>query len=632
MSFTMSKLDKPTNATGTLVAGGTLDVDTTYHYKIIATGPASSWVYTNILSEPSDIITKTTDSTNRTILLDWDDVPSAYRYYIIRIKDGDSFDSFTAMHLSTSASSPYMFADSTFTDSGWVYQTAQAYYENGMPHIIIDAGTTEEPDDLYDWAVANGYTDFVSRVVDKQHKRGVFYYITGDLVIEGLFKCATDSTLGSGMTIFIDGLWEIPDGGEWRAGYNPNLTDYNNEGIQIIRTGKYTVGYMRGKMNWQFFTYHDIGLYDRVYLPGPYLSQQIIRTSGGHPDISLKNGLWRYGPLEAYGSTIAIIEDCTMIGTSTGETHYFMKDCNYFGSRPIYNYYATSNLTYKGLKIKISAYEFFFHKHASLPAIFYTINCEWYNTPVKGVASANPTNMQVYDCKTFNGKMVDTSGNAIEGVTATITNTEGDVITMTSNSDGKFYLAAGNPTSATTTTITDTNLNLITDELKNKTLILKYGTNPTEYERVILSNTSDTITLAVAFPTTPSINDSYIVEEILVFNKYIGNGSAPTNYQYDLTEMNPFDFKFEKAGYTTEEINNYIITKPVDFTIEMKPPIVPAYENLAISYTEDSLLISVTDDSLSNTIAESSLLISVTDDSLSDTITEDSLSINIEEE
>jgi hypothetical protein len=618
MSFTFDTLTKPTGLTGSLASGGDLEPNTTYHYKVLSLAQYDRTYYTDVIygtvfSEPSETFSITTDSTNKTVNLSWDST-DAVRYLLIRIKDGESFDSQTQMWIADSSTYPMEIQATSFTDDNSDYHIAYPYYEHGLPALIVDEGTTETMQDMLEWATANGYSNYLSAEVDTIYGRPTIYKMTGHLEIRGTLQFGTrECPETRGTTLFLNGGWCLRENGFWDVGELSNNVQYGQYGVQIIRTGKYTVEYMEGELSWKNVLYDDIGLADRVYIGGINTSHLIVRTSLSTPVIYFDRCLFRYIQLDAYDNMEGLIQDSIFFGIQMSAPGVFVKNCVAYGYRALYNYYATEDIVVYGITGIGTADEMLFHKNGT-PITIYSVDCKWNNDPIKGQSISNPENLTIYDCKTFLCKVQDEDGNAIEGVTATITNADDDEITMTSDSDGEFYLAKGISTSGLNLdTLYDTSLNLEENELKNKIITVQFGSNPTKYVRKIKSNTATSITVYYGFPSTPT-GVTYSVPEYIKFVKYTSDGSGSGSYNYQTTNYNPFKFEFTKNGYKTEEINGFNINDSINWVITMLHPEVPAYENISVSYDEDSLTNSITNEALSTTITEDSLNIEIEED------------------
>lgn len=571
MSVTLTQLDAPQNPVGSAVAGGNLDPSTTYYYKIIAFGTFNDLIYSDIISAPSATVTVTTTSTNKSVELSWDAVTGATRYIIVRVEDPADFDVKTLMFLQ-SGSYPLYINGTSYTDTGSTTLMAYpVYYEYGMPQVVIDAGTTEDLDSLADWAETNGYTQHFSRQVDEYYGRGIVYKFSGYLVIAGTFNCATTGGDPFGAHLFIDGGWKIESTGTWNIGTESFTQGYYIQpNFSISRTGKYSVFFMNGGMNWFNTTYYDMGLNDRNFMGLPSrTSHGIVRPNHANATINIQRCLIPYLGFEFYNNyPTGQIRNCVWSGLGTPNSLTVMEDITLCNGAGVYNYYVTRDVYMKGLKFNQSSPDMQFHRTTSENS-FYFVDGEFYNDPPRGNKITRPENLIVYDCKSFNLQIIDINGDPIEGATVTVTDTLGNEIVMTSDDDGNVYRAGGTATSSTSNTLTDSSLSLDVDAIKTHLIEIVEGTGSGQ-ERVIQSHTSDTFTIEGTWDTNPDATSVYRVECFLKVNRYQGNDAKPNPYCYDTVNYNPYSFKFEKTGYATTILSDFVVGEKMDWVIILK--------------------------------------------------------------
>ena len=569
MSFTLTQLAKPGNPVGAVSAGGSLAASTIYHYRIFAFGYSADVIYSTIQSPPSDEVTVTTTLTDKTVTLSWDAVAGATRYLIVRIVDGSTYSNQEAMFIS-SAGAPLVINALTYVDTGAPVVKYGMWYEFGMPHIEVDAGTSETFDTMYTWAVAGGYTNFFTKIDDIMNLRSIFYRLTGWLWIKGTLNCANASHLRGGTSLFIDGGWQIEPGGVWNIGYEKfNNVYYFNIGMHITRTGKYSVLYANGTQNWNNVSYEDIALADQVYIGKTSVSHAVLRSSAVGAKQYFRRCLFPYLSLgEFYDTTPnAYIEDCIWSGLGTPNGMSVIKNTIVNTGAGVYNYYTTKDIYMKGIVFKQETLDIQFHKNGTLNN-FYFVDGAFFNNPPKGTKSGNPSNMIVYKCKSCKMLIIDTEGAAIAGVRLTITDNLGNKIIMVSNGAGNVFRASGTATSGGASTLTDNNLSLGINEAKTHLLEIIGGLGVGQ-EKVIASNTADTFTIEGTWTTNPNATSIYRVESFLKTDKYQGNAALPNPYPYDHTDYNPFTFKFEKQGYATAILSGVEVTDALDWTITL---------------------------------------------------------------
>lgn len=162
-----------------LQPGGSLNPTTTYYYVVIAMASAASMTANTRASAISNEVSATTDSTNKTIRLDWSAISGAAAYCVFR---ATSSDDFWGTRRVKRPPNDYYYPTTTnnfFVDDGTVglagnliFTVMPASYQcpmgvhprnTGMGELNFTGGTTTPIDlkDAYDNRVANGYNGII---------------------------------------------------------------------------------------------------------------------------------------------------------------------------------------------------------------------------------------------------------------------------------------------------------------------------------------------------------------------------------------------------------------------------------------------------------------------------------------
>jgi len=183
--ITLNECPSPTNPTATAVAGGTLTASTTYYYRIVAVGPGNNYYEGNgamfWMSTPCAEITATTDTTNKSIELYWDNPVDSNGYdgevfMIFRTEISGDYDVYKSSvlyaHLLQAGSSARAYgltksqcvasgSGYKYTDTGSISLGNCPFLPDGCPCWEIEGGTDADPitpENLYGWAVTNSKT------------------------------------------------------------------------------------------------------------------------------------------------------------------------------------------------------------------------------------------------------------------------------------------------------------------------------------------------------------------------------------------------------------------------------------------------------------------------------------------
>ena len=246
----------PVNITATAIAGGDLPVGTTYYYKVVAVGPGNSYYQGDGAqwwrSVPSIEVSATTDTTNRTIRIEWDKASDSKVWLLFRttiVGDYSIYDRITKawrrnLLVIGSGARSYGAISTELGDGGttWYkddagqhYTRSQPLLPTGVPRLTISGGTEADPiipDDLADWMLGNGYADNVHNLD--------FYPDMGHRVVVQL-QCTFQN---SGETWF-----SVPSGQHFIQVWGKTCFDANGH----INMGDDTTGQPGGGAIWQSY-------------------------------------------------------------------------------------------------------------------------------------------------------------------------------------------------------------------------------------------------------------------------------------------------------------------------------------------------------------------------------------------
>jgi len=185
-TITLQELPAPTNPSATPVAGGSLVASTTYFYKVVAVGPGTSYNQGDSAmwwASPASVeVSATTDATNKSIKLYWDNHADASVWMLFRTTISGDYEVYNSStktwhsHLIRAGSNArtYGLIASQLTVSGSGYEwtddgsktlAKHPIVDVGVPCFEIEGGDVNDPItpmDLYDWAVTNGKTYCIS--------------------------------------------------------------------------------------------------------------------------------------------------------------------------------------------------------------------------------------------------------------------------------------------------------------------------------------------------------------------------------------------------------------------------------------------------------------------------------------
>lgn len=229
MSWTFWKPNTPTNLTGSLVAGGSLDANTTYYFKVFAwdSGNTTTTRTTvtqqnrQVLSAYSATFSITTDATNRSVALTWDQVvkrngTTQVDAYEVIISKADDFD--TSKDTALLSQSAYFYPTS-YTNSATITSNPNVAVKNtkdGLPLMEWDGASSASFESLYTALKADAtYKDFARSLTSFQDATDIYIYqFMGTIYIK---RWAGDTTAGSYSFVSLGNIVQINGGLEFES-------------------------------------------------------------------------------------------------------------------------------------------------------------------------------------------------------------------------------------------------------------------------------------------------------------------------------------------------------------------------------------------------------------------------------
>jgi len=229
MAWTFWMPSAPTNLTGTLVAGGSLDANTTYYFKVFAwdsgntTTTRSTVTQQNrqVLSAYSATFSITTDATNRSVALTWDQVvkrngTTQVDAYEVIISKADNFDTSKDTAL---LSNSWYFIPTSYTNSATITGNPNIAVKNtkdGLPLMEWDGASSASFESLYTALKADAtYKDFARSLTSFQDATDIYIYqFMGAIVIK---RWAGDTTAGSYSFVSLGNIVQINGGLEFES-------------------------------------------------------------------------------------------------------------------------------------------------------------------------------------------------------------------------------------------------------------------------------------------------------------------------------------------------------------------------------------------------------------------------------
>ena len=507
MAWTFWQPAKPTNLTGSLVAGGSLAANTTYYFKVYAwdmgntttTRYALNQSSNQIYSPYSDTFSITTDAVNKSVALSWDMVlkrngVTQVDAYEVIMSTADDFDTAQDDAKLFPADVGY-FNPATNTNSFTVTKlpTATAYTKNikdGIPYCIWDGATASCTfKSLYDALAADPYYnifakkitsfndpnnilgyEFMATIYITRHTgdsvAGVYTFESiGDLIINfGGFNCGgckynvrnsylffAGSTHAGGMNVFgspVAGSFLMNTLLRYTIGTTPNAKSWGDMGQNYAPFINANVTSSNNVyQNWTQ-TADNLSLASNIIAISPYYrgTDAAAQTQNTQPyrDDSVVATQWTYYFNQASTGTIKKI-------TTSGKYGWFSYNSKIFG------YDITNNL-----------YEYFQGGQCSF------IDCIWRYRNFTGISDGDGWNPRIktdtiygphlknslfYFGKTIFLTVKDKDGNPIEGATVKFENANGTNVTRGNAianvcKVGGSVRSSGNNWDTTETTIT----------------------------------------------------------------------------------------------------------------------------------------------------------------------------------
>lgn len=571
-----------TDLAATLQSGGSLTASTTYYYVVVALGIVAS-VSNSTKSGISNEVSATTDTTNKTIRLDWTAITGAAGYAVFRVTTSGAYNTncrIAASNYNATTTNNYFVDDGTVTANraNYCHSTTPTSLNNwplyvdprtyGLGKLIISGGTSGDPitpQNIYDDAVANGYSNYVK--FDK-----------GNLVLMCHFGYSNLESYFTAkfLNIYCFGyFYSSPDSATAICTYGVSGTPPSG-GVHLKS--------LAGREDWQLYpgTYaYDLKIDSTRSTASPPYSVTSINTDGTY--INVRGGTYsgvkaqNVAYLEPYSDTAS----CS--GAEIGGPFFSI-----VGARMWDTVICTYHLAYNAndrldnFIFAYANYQYMSTSHPSYPGLISDhIDCQYINSPN---ANKYPT-CYWYLADDFTAtlnvwfsiklKVVNEFGTAINNASVTIKDSAGSLITdynggnidYTSNSNGEIWAEKITVTSATTTTITDSSKSWTTNQWKGRNIFIK------NQKRKIISNTATQITVNLAFTKTPSAGDTTgVITEIKRMKKMKKAGTGANVYgdaNTTETDYAPFTLEIRKSGYKSYK-TVFSPTAPMDLVVALQ--------------------------------------------------------------
>lgn len=588
---------KITDLTATLQAGGSLTVGKTYYYKVIAVNTTGlHWVNVNF-SGTSNEVTATTDAVNKQVQLDWTKTANALAYFVLRTEvQGD----YSAWGTKFSGASGHYYPTvgdvDTWTDDGSLPPSnfspsvsackSTSFFPmnldpqtNGIGQLKLEGGSSGDPitpKDIYDDAVANGWTNwcnwdgqnfslmaslwFQDTEVHFLAKKGIFAIIGGYVWLD---SAHTDSNIQFGELIngeCVGGVNITSIGNYYRPFYiYNNFRMYGGGFTGVKRGGVWDsddyITFTNYFQSWEDCTLNKIFIenYNRWQHQSPTAVAKNIRVIDGGFDV-MNHG--KYYMSQIYLSAYLRLDyyDCermdNFISLITSGYNLYMRDVY-----PTPNHANMIDFEHPNLR-----------DVDGLPIVY------WLGTlPIDG---------DIDLLQSMKLLVTDKNGNGVDNVKIDIKDKNGDagldiqgsdLTNLTTDSDGNLWLDKINITAVSNNTLTDSSKSWVTDEWKGRNVYI----TETKTTMKVFTNTANVLTFTEDFVVNPNTStNAGIITEIKRINlkHKVGSGIGVGDAYTTKTWFTPHEITISKDGYETYKgIINFNEAKSLDVKLYRSP-------------------------------------------------------------
>ena len=575
-----------TDLSGSLSAGGSLTANTTYYYVVLAVGNGVSTTSdsTGTKSGISNEFSITTDTTNKTVDLTWTESAGASMYIVFRRTTSNEY------HLPSSWLKYNFPTTGSYSDDGTETFHAISLISvvnptkvlpmgieprtYGVGHCVYSGGTENDPitpQDFYDAAVADGWTDYCK-------------WDNATLLIMGNFR--PDTSVAA--QLLFQNITFIPIGYFRSYGYTGSRIRYGTLSTsgQAIGGVKF-ISSLAGRTR-EFWIGNNTELYnctiDGCTVPNPLYSSYVC---GASPYINFNGGKGKDITFRNYGSWFCR-KDIPVSGLKlVGSFATVHNDCRLWSNIEC----TTSNLPY-GVNSRLDTFNCLSSSiqiaisHANLTDNF--IDCTFPNTTEDNGNPAIGWGVTGYDStiqlwNSYLLEVLDEGGNPIENASIIIKDKNGNAITdfagktsYTTDASGSLFSEKITITGATSTTIIDSSKSWTTDEWLGYNVYIATGDGKNQKAK-ILSNTATELTITEPFLVTPDVDDLVgIIMEVKTTN--ITHDPDGSTYDSLYESYGPFDIYISKTGYQTYHSKKDITAK-VEETVTLKTSILMLDDN-----------------------------------------------------
>lgn len=552
----------------TPVAGGSLVAGTTYYYTIIAVSSISTsyqYIGTNknvMWSPPSNEVSFTADATNKTAQLTWTKPTELSAYddaqWGVFIFRSTVSGAYTSKIRTQSAPRDTLVSTLTYNDDGSKATDVYHYPIYGLPRLVCPDGTSGAPlyiQDIYDWMVANGWTNFIVRELDSKGN-AQSWVLKFTIYLKGYLMAGDDATIihngtiwiAANATLEIGRLSSVSDFNAVSYKYNWESAYWNIDGTLIV--------------NGSAMMFAAYGIPPAYYYgsAGKLLANYSLITDNFPGEMKSET--------KGYCKN-SIIHNCKGMFPSS---KFFVDNLIIKSSvYAFYGYYGGAFMGMRNLSFDtIANYGVFFHKNSTV-GVMHAVNITLPANQATPTANYNSNRQNFSVLRKYETlfKIIDEDNNPLSGVTVSIKdNTGTEVYRMTSDANGLTALARGTATSGSTTTLVDTSANWEVDSLKNHIVDIVGGTGIGQ-GAWISGNTANTITFYGDQEVAIASGSQYVVNPQVIKEKYYCANSTAT---MSIDNYGDHTITISKPGYETYE-KVMTITKKIDEVIKLKTAI-----------------------------------------------------------